>query len=87
MDKPRHADAQAMLSNPAYHWALEKIGNSLEGQLKSCRPDDKEMAQRVVLAKQIFYGIQREIEKLLDNPEHKPIIREVKKKSVFNRGY
>lgn len=85
MDKPRHADARAVLSNDAYKYAIAKIGEALENYVKTCKPEDREMAQRVVIAKQIFYGLQREIEKILETPEHKPALREVKKTSVFRR--
>ena len=84
-DKLRSTDANNVLSNPAYKKAMEKIERNLEEKVKSCPPNDPKMAQSVVLAKQIFYGIQRELVRIMNDVEREPNLKEVSKTSVFKR--
>jgi len=84
-DKLRNTDANNVLSNPAYKKAMEKIERNLEEKLKGCAPNDPKMAQSVVLAKQIFYGIQRELVRIMNDVEREPNLKEIKKTSVFKR--
>lgn len=81
----RSTDANNVLSNHAYKKAVEKIDKHLENQIRSCNPDDKDMAQRVVLAKQIFHGLQRELVRIMEDGEREPVIKEINKTSVFKR--
>lgn len=65
--KFRAQDAQALLDNPILKDAFKAMGEYLESKALSCDPDNKEITQRVVIAKQVLAGIKREIERLVDD--------------------
>jgi len=60
-------EARQLLENKHFKEAFEAVGEYLENKALSCDPDNKEQAQRVVIAKQIFVSIRREIERKLDD--------------------
>jgi hypothetical protein len=60
-------DARQLLENKLFKMAFEHMANSLEAQALTCNPDDKDKAQRVVIAKQILVGIRREIERIVED--------------------
>lgn len=62
-------EGKRIIESGPYLAATERMTAHLEAQLLSCNPDDKEKTQRVVLAKQIFKGIQREFARLIQDGE------------------
>lgn len=60
-------DAKQLLENKLFKMAFENMSNSLDAQALACNPDDKDKAQRVVIAKQILAGIRREIERIVED--------------------
>lgn len=63
----RGADAQALLDNPLLRDAFAAVAEHLEQQALSCDPDNAEKARRVVMAKQILRGIEREIRRVVED--------------------
>lgn len=81
-------DARQVLDSPAYKAAFVRMSEVLEGKALACDPDNKEQAQRVVMAKQILAGIHRELNKLVEFGQVADIqLNEIEKrrKSVFKR--
>lgn len=60
------SEAQALLNNEMFKGAFQAVGEYIEAKAMSCDPDNKEMAQRVILSKQILAGIKREIERQVE---------------------
>jgi hypothetical protein len=54
-------EARQLLENVHFREAFEAVESHLVDQAKSCDPDNKDKAQRVVIAMQIMEGIKREI--------------------------
>lgn len=61
------ADAKALLENKLLQDAFRQVGEYLDSQALSCDPDNASKAQRIVIAKQILYGIKREIERVVED--------------------
>ena len=81
-------DARQVLNSPAYKAAFARMSEALEGKALACDPDNKEQAQRVVIAKQILAGIHRELNKMVEFGQMAEIkLTEIEKrrKSVFRR--
>ena len=66
-DKFRAADAKALLENPLLKGAFSAVGDYVEAKALTCDPDNKEMAQRVILTKQILAAVKREIQRHIDD--------------------
>ena len=80
------ADAAAVLRNPVVKMAFQRLGEYLDTQILACKPDDKDQAQRVVLAKQIMIGLKREFERLVEEGEVAEIrLNELEQKNRFRR--
>lgn len=65
--KFRAEDAKAVLDNPIFKSAFSAVADYVEAKALACDPDNKEMAQRVILSKQILAAIKREIQRVIDN--------------------
>lgn len=78
-------DAKHVLDNQAYRLAWEKINTKLDRLMANVDPTDKDAAQRVVIAKQIQWGLKRELEKIMETPEKPVKLKEVKKERIFRR--
>lgn len=63
----RGADAQALLNNKLFKEAFEAVDGYIEAQALSCKPDDKDMAQRLILSKQLLRAIEREIRRQVED--------------------
>ncbi len=61
------ADAKALLDNPLFKSAFGAVADYLEAKALTCEPDNKDMAQRVILSKQILAALKREIQRVVDN--------------------
>lgn len=82
------SDARQVLENKAYKLAYDRLSQHLDSKILACNPDDKEQAHRVVLAKQIFSGLKRELERMIQDGQVSEIqLNEIekRKKSVFRR--
>jgi hypothetical protein len=66
-DKFRAADAKALLDNKLFREAFEAVAGYLEAKALTCDPDNKEMAQRVVISKQLLAAVRREIQRHVEN--------------------
>jgi hypothetical protein len=66
----RGKDAQQLLQNPAFKMAMDKVSAYLESKAQTCDPDNKEMAQRIIIAKQIHAKLIQELVKLVENGEY-----------------
>lgn len=86
---PEHAqfraeDAKQLLSNPLLREAFEAVSSYLEAQALGCDPDNRDKAQRVILGKQIFAAIKREIQRHIENGSVAQIqIAELEKRKRF----
>ena len=82
-------DARALLNNGIFKSALARMDEHLEAQAITCDPDNKEKAQRVIIAKQLMKGIIREIESLISDGEIAKVqlseLEQKKKFAVFRR--
>ena len=85
----RAADAKQLLENPMLRDAFEAMASYIEQKAVGCDPDNKEMAQRIILSKQLLAGIKREIERHIENATvEKMRIAQLEKRSlrsVFQR--
>jgi hypothetical protein len=63
------AEAQQLLDNRHFKEAFEAMDAYLVDQAKGCNPDNKEQAQRVVIALQMLEGIKREIVRKVQDGE------------------
>lgn len=61
--------ARDLLENPLVKNAFSRVSEYLEKQALACNPDDAAMTQRVVVSKQIFQAIKREIERVIEDGE------------------
>lgn len=62
-------DAKALLENTLFREAFESVEGYLVGQAHSCDPDNKDKAQRVVIAMQLLRAVKREIERKVEDGE------------------
>lgn len=84
-DQFRAEDAKALLNNEMFKGAFDAVSGYLEAKALGCEPDNKEMAQRVILSKQILAAIKREIERHIENGVVANIkIAELEKKKLFS---
>ncbi len=65
----RATDARNLLDNPVFKGAMIKVGQAIDLKLMSIDPDDRDKCTRVVLAKQILKGIEREIHRYIQDGE------------------
>lgn len=82
-------DARALLDNKLFRSAFDGVAEHLENVALTCNPDDKEKAQRVVIAKQILAGIKREIVRVIEDGTVAEIqLSEIeRKKSITERFF
>lgn len=59
------AEAKSLLDNKIFKAAMLKMNQSLDMKMMSVNPDEIEKCARVVLAKQILNGIDREIKRFI----------------------
>ncbi|HEU4636890.1 MAG TPA: hypothetical protein VFS41_11965 [Edaphobacter sp.] len=62
-------EAKQLLQNKHFKEAISAVEGHLVEQAKHCDPDNKEKAQRVVIAMQIMEGIKREIVRKIEDGE------------------
>jgi hypothetical protein len=88
-DRITGEDAKQLLNNKLLKDAFSKVGEYIDQKALTCDPDNKEVAQRIILSKQILMGIRREIERLVETGMIAEVqLSEIEKKrrfSVFQR--
>lgn len=78
------ADGKQLLENPLFQAAFKGVGEYIDAQALGCDPDNKDRAQRIIVAKQILAAIKREIERVVEDGVVADIqIQEVEKKRLF----
>lgn len=65
-DRIAGEDAKQLLNNKLLKDAFRLVGEYIDQKALSCDPDNKDIAQRIILSKQILMGIKREIERLVE---------------------
>lgn len=84
----RSSDAKALLANPVFKAAMNQLEASLEAQALSTDPDNKDKCARIVIAKQLLKGIEREIGRFIEDGQIADLIElEERKKTLFKRVY
>ncbi|PWB81566.1 MAG: hypothetical protein C3F08_01570 [Candidatus Methylomirabilota bacterium] len=82
-------DARRLLDDPMLKDAFSAVSSYLDQRALSCDPDNKEMAQRIILSKQLLAGVRREIYRYVEDGNVAAIrMAELEKKrgfSLFNR--
>lgn len=82
----RANEAKHVLEHPLFVEAFEAVGGYLESRALSCEPDNKDMAQRVILAKQILVSIRREFERVInDGAAEKVRIAQIEKSRTLKQ--
>lgn len=62
-------EAKQLLANKHFREAFDAVESYLLGQAKACDPDNKDKAQRVVIAMQIHEALKREIVRKVEDGE------------------
>jgi len=85
-DQIRAKDAESLLANPVYKEAIKKLGESLDAKMLMMDVDNKDQCARVVLAKQLLKGIEREIARFVDQGSIEDFIEadRIKKAEALN---
>ena len=65
----RAAEAKQWMSSPFWREAFEGVANDLEQVALSCDPDNKDKAQRIVIAKQLLEAVKREVVRRVEDGE------------------
>ena len=88
-DQIRARDAEAVLANPVFKGAFKKMAEVLDNNIASVNPDNKDQCARVVLAKQILKGLEREIYRYVEEGEIQNLIEldRERKKSLKQRVF
>lgn len=60
-------DARQVLANKAFKQAFSRLSDHLEMKVLSANPDNAAETQRVVLAKQLLKGIERELTRMIQD--------------------
>lgn len=77
-------DAKRLLEDPMLKAAFDAVSGYIESKTLSCDPDNREMAQRIVLSKQLLAGVRREIYRYVEEGQVADIrIAEMEKKKLF----
>ena len=78
-------DAKRLLEDPMLQDAFKAVASYLDDRALGCDPDNKEMAQRIVLSKQLLAAIRREIYRHIESGQVASIrIAELEKKKPFS---
>lgn len=83
----RGAQARDLLDNPLLKEAFAAIERHLDQQALSCDPDNKDQAQRIIIARQIAAGIKRELVRVIEDGSIAQVrLNEItKKRGLFKR--
>lgn len=82
--KFRAEDAKHLLEDPMLKAAFDAVSGYIDGRALACDPDNKDMAQRIVLSKQLLAGIRREIYRYVEEGQIADVrIAELEKKKFL----
>jgi hypothetical protein len=86
----RAAEAAQLLDNRHFKEAFASVAEQLEQQALACDPDNKDMAQRIIIAKKLLASVKSAIERtVVDGEFAKHEIEGIEKRrglrSVFKR--
>ncbi len=73
-DQIRANDAKSLLGNPVFQGAMNAMKRNLDKNIANVNPDNKEQCVRVVIARQLINGIDREIKNYIENGKVADII-------------
>ena len=77
-------EVRQLLDNRHLKRAFQKVAEHLETGALACDPDNRDQAQRIIIAKQILAGVKREFERAIEDGEVAQVrIREIEKRSKF----
>lgn len=65
----RAAEAEQLLQNRHFKDAFASVAETLEQQALACDPDNKDMAQRIIIAKKLLGGLRQAIERTVVDGE------------------
>ncbi len=74
IDQIRAKDAEQLLANPVFRGAMDAMKRNLDKNIANVNPDNKEQCVRVVIARQLINGIEREIKNYIENGKVADII-------------
>lgn len=63
------AEAKEFLNSRTYKKIMQALKNNVDSQSLIANPDNKEHCQRIIIARQILAGIEREIESIIQYGE------------------
>lgn len=63
----RAQDAKAILDSTVFKESFDKVSAYIESQAVSCNPDNKDLAQRIILSKQLLAHVKRELVNVINN--------------------
>lgn len=82
----RGEQAKQLLENTILREAFEKVGDSIEKQAATCDPDNAEKARRIIIAKQLLAGVEREIYRVVQDGDIAAHVKEMEpKRRLFKR--
>jgi len=87
-DQIRARDAEGLLANPVFKGFLVRMSASLDAQMMGMDVIDKDRCAKIILAKQILIGMEREIHRYISEGEIQDLVETRKKnplKAVFQR--
>ena len=87
MSKFLAEDANQVLNNNAFKQSLERVEAHIDAKILACNPDNRDAAQRAIIAKQVTKGVIRELQRLIADAEAEAMIEELDppKKRIFSR--
>jgi len=86
-DQIRAKDAAALLANPVFRGAMEAMNTMLDRNISNVNPDNQDQCVRVVIAKQLMAGIERQINNYIENGKVADLIElEAERIKKFKEG-
>lgn len=73
-DQIRANDAKALLANPVFQGFMESMNTMLDRNINNVNPDNQDQCVRVVIAKQLMAGIERQVNNYIENGKVADII-------------
>ena len=80
-------DASFILNSRVFKDAVNRMHDHLESRALSCDTDNKDLAHRIIVSKQLLAGIVRELQSIIELGEiHQMKLNEMEpKKRIFSR--
>lgn len=82
----RAEEAKQFMRNPLFKECFDGVAGDLEAEALSCDKDNKDKAQRIILAKQLLWAVRREIERRAEDGDFVEFqMRELQPKGAVRR--